>query len=254
MKNKKLLYGIIGGGVALVLIIIFGLLMVFFTPPMSYPDEGIHFTRAELITEGILYPEITDKGVYVNDYYFDLNQAYNGVTILSDNNFNTPITDHKGYWDVTTTSPFYSYLVSAIGIGIAKILNLTALWALYFARMANLIFYGTVAYFMIKNVPKFKLHLLVISAMPFCISQASSSSYDAFILTFTLVILAYFIKMYCGEVNERNLAIFFLSVLLISLIKPPYVILAFLIFAVPNIDDKFRKYSIISILIISMLK
>ena len=239
--------------VALVMIIVFGLLMVFFTPPMSFPDEGSHFTRAELITEGVLYPEITEKGVLVDDYYFDLNQAYNGVTILSENNFHTQINDHQGYWGTTTTSPFYAYLASAIGIGIAKILHLTALWALYFARMANLIFYGAVAYFMIRSVSRFKLPLLVISTMPFCISQASSSSYDAFILTFTLVILAYFIRMYCGEVNDKNLAIFFASVLLISLIKPPYVMLAFLIFAVPDLEKKYLKYSIASIFIVFIL-
>lgn len=239
--------------VALVLIIIFGLLLIFFTPPMSFPDESAHFTRAELITEGHLYPEITDKGIYVDSYYFGLQQSYYGTTILDNGSYNDPITDHKGYWEWTTSSPFYSYLLSALGIGIAKLLNLTTIWALYLSRIANLIFYGAVAYFMIKIIPKYKLHLLVFSTIPLCISQASSSSYDAFILTFTLIIITYFVKMYLGEVNGKNLAIFLISVLLISLIKQPYIILAFLVFALPFEDEKLKKISIAAIIAMIVL-
>ncbi|WP_407382069.1 DUF2142 domain-containing protein [Methanobrevibacter sp.] len=247
-RNKLKLHN-----VALVLIIVFGLLMIFFTPPMSFPDESAHFTRAELISEGQLYPEITDKGIYVDSYYFGLQQSYYGTTILDNGSYNDPINDHKGYWEWTTSSPFYSYLLSALGILIAKMLNLTAIWALYLSRIANLLFYGVVAYFMIKIIPKYKLHLLVFSTIPLCVSQASFSSYDAFILTFTLIILTYFIKMYLGEVNGKNLAIFFISVLLISLIKQPYIILAFLVFALPFEDEKLKKISIVAIIAMVVL-
>ncbi|RAP51570.1 MAG: hypothetical protein BZ137_09865, partial [Methanosphaera sp. rholeuAM130] len=235
--------------VALVMIIVFGLLMVFFTPPFSFLDEPAHFTRAELLSEGSLYPEATEKGIYINDYYFIFQQSFNGVTILSENNnYNNPITDHKDYWEWAPDSPFYTYILSALGILIAKALNLSAIWALYLSRIANLILYGAVAYFMIKIIPKYKLALMVISTMPMCIVQASFSTYDAFILTFTLIIITYFIKMYSGEVNARNLAIFFVSVLLISLIKEPYVILAFLPLAIRFEDEKLKKYSIIAML------
>ena len=244
-KNENQLHKI-----GLVLIIIFGLIMVFLAPPMAFPDEAVHFTRAELISEGQLYPEISDKGVYVNDYYFNMNQAQNSSTVLNAN-FNNPITDHKGYWDHTTDTPFYSYILSALGILLAKILNLTEIWALYFARIANLLLYSLVAYFMIKTIPKFKLPLLIIATIPLCISQASSLSYDAFILTFSLIIITYFVKMYCGEINEKNLAIFFISILLISLIKPPYIILSFLTLILPYENQKYKKYSlIISIILI----
>ena len=174
--------------IGLTLIIVFGLMLVFLAPPMSFPDEATHFTRAELLSEGQLYPEATDKGFYVNDYYFNMNQAQNSSTVLN-SNFNNPITEHKGYWEYTTDSPFYSYILSALGIMLAKILNLTEIWALYFARIANLLLYGVIAYFMIKTIPKFKLPLLVIATIPLCLSQASSPSYDAFILTFSLIII-----------------------------------------------------------------
>ena len=240
--------------VALILILVFGLLMVFFTPPLSFPDEAAHFSRAELMTEGYLYPEYSENGISINNYYFVFQDSYHGVTILSpENQYNNPINDNKGYCEWTTSSPFYSYLLSALGILIAKLLNLTAIWALYLSRIANLIFYGAVAYFMIKIIPKFKLPLLVIATMPLCISQVSSVSYDAFILTFTLVILTYFIKMYCGEVTSKNLAIFFISIILISLIKPPYIMLGFLLLVVPFEDEKLKKYTLIAMLALFVL-
>ena len=242
-KNKLKLHN-----VALVLIIIFGLLMIFFTPPMSFLDESAHFTRAELISEGQLYPQYTDKGIYIDDYYFGFQHSYYGTTILDNGSYTNPITDHKGYWDWTTSSPFYSYIFSALGILLAKLLNLTAIWALYLSRIANLVLYAVTAYFMIKIIPKYKMPLLVFATLPLCVAQASSLSYDAFILTFTLVIITYFIKMYLGEVNKKNLAIFFISVLLISLIKQPYIILAFLVFVLPFEDEKLKKISIIALI------
>ncbi|WP_407378498.1 DUF2142 domain-containing protein [Methanobrevibacter sp.] len=246
-KNKMELHKI-----GLVLIIIFGLMMVFLAPPMSFPDEATHFTRAELMSEGHLYPNMTENGVYVNNYYFNMNQAQNGATIIN-HDFNNPITDHKGYWEYTTDSPFYSYILSALGILLAKILNLTEIWALYFARIANLLLYGIVAFFMIRTIPKFKLPLLIIATMPLCLSQASSPSYDAFILTFSLIIITYFIKMYCDEINRKNLAVFFISILLISLIKPPYVILAFLTLILPYEESRHKKYSLIIALLLIVL-
>ena len=106
---------------------------------------------------------------------------------------------------------------------------------------------------MIKIIPKYKLPLFVFATIPLCISQVSFSSYDAFILTFTLIIITYFVKMRLGEVSRKNLVIFFTSVLLISLIKQPYIILAFLVLAIPFEDKKLKKYSIIATIAIIIL-
>lgn len=220
--------------VALILIIVFGLLMVFLAPPMSYPDEAIHFSRAELLSEGVLSPQETDQGFLVNNYFFGLNEAQKGLTIFDNPQIFNPITNSKGFMPKITESPFYSYIFSAIGILLAKTLHLTAIFALFFARIGNLLLYAGVAYYAIKKAPAFKIGLTVIATMPLVISQVSSTSYDAFIFTFTLLIMAYFIKMYKDKAENKDLAVFFISILLISLIKPPYIILTLLILAIPK--------------------
>lgn len=233
--------------VAFVIILLFGLLMVFFAPPMSFPDEAIHFARAESITEGVLYPVKTPNGYYIQDYFFEMNQAKSGTTIL-EYNFSKPISDSWGYWPASTNTPFYSYLFSALGILIAKCLDLSVIWTLWLGRLANLLLYGCFVYFAIKKAPVYKMPLLFMACLPIAVSQASSFSYDAFIFACTVVMFAYFIYMYKNKFETKDLAIFFIACLLMSFIKPPYVFLALSIFAVPKENfpsAKLQKYSAI---------
>lgn len=231
--------------VAFVIILLFGLLMVFFAPPMSFPDEAIHFARAESITEGVLYPVKTPNGYYIQDYFFEMNQAKSGTTIL-EYNFSKPISDSWGYWLASTNTPFYSYLFSALGILIAKCLDLSVIWTLWLGRLANLLLYGCFVYFAIKKAPVYKMPLLFMACLSIAVSQVSSFSYDAFIFACTVVMFAYFIYMYKNKFETKDLAIFFIAYLLMSFIKPPYVFLALSIFAVPKENfpsAKLQKYS-----------
>ena len=218
--------------VAFVIILLFGLLMVFFAPPMSFPDEAIHFARAESITEGVLYPVKTPNGYYIQDYFFEMNQAKSGTTIL-EYNFSKPISDSWGYWPASTNTPFYSYLFSALGILIAKCLDLSVIWTLWLGRLANLLLYGCFVYFAIKKAPVYKMPLLFMACLPIAVSQVSSFSYDVFIFACTVVMFAYFIYMYKNKFETKDLAIFFIACLLMSFINPQYVFIALSIFAVP---------------------
>lgn len=233
--------------VAFVIILLFGLLMVFFAPPMSFPDEAIHFARAESITEGVLYPVKTPNGYYIQDYFFEMNQAKAGTTVIM-YDFNKPINDSWGYWPASTNTPFYSYLFSALGILIAKCLDLSVIWTLWLGRLANLLLYGGFVYFAIKKAPVYKMPLLFMACLPIAVSQASSFSYDAFIFGCAIVMFAYFVYMYKNKFETKDLTIFFIACLLMSLIKPPYVFLALSIFAVPKENfpsAKLQKYSAI---------
>ena len=235
--------------VVLVLVIVFGLLMVFLAPPMSHPDEVNHFTRAEALSEGIFYPQ-SDKGYYVNDYYLSLNEAQKGLTVFNNPHVSDPIGGHKSYV-YTYASPFYSDIPSALGILLAKYLNLTSVFALFFARLANLVVFAGVAYWTVRKVPAFKIGLAFLATIPLTVAQASSVSYDAFILTFSMIILCYFIKMYKENVENKDLAIFFISVLLISLLKPPYVFMALLVLLIPKENyGKNRTYCLIAIVLV----
>ena len=176
-----------------------------------------------------------------------MNQAKAGTTVIM-YDFNKPINDSWGYWPASTNTPFYSYLFSALGILIAKCLDLSVIWTLWLGRLANLLLYGGFVYFAIKKAPVYKMPLLFMACLPIAVSQASSFSYDAFIFGCAIVMFAYFVYMYKNKFETKDLAIFFIACLLMSLIKPPYVFLALSIFAVPKENfpsAKLQKYSAI---------
>lgn len=242
--------------IAFLIILIFGVLMVFLAPPLMFPDEGIHFTRAELITEGQLYPEATDQGYLVDGYYFAIVVAngVTGFTFLEEPDFFNPIGDAKGYWSTVTNTPFYSYVLSALGILFIKILDLPIIFTVWGSRLCNLLFYAVIFSYLVKITNKdFKIPLLVLGTMPLLISQVCSLSYDSFILTLSMVMITYLVKMYNESIKNSYLVIFLLSCLLISLIKPPYIILGLAIFIIPKrklMENKKQFYFIIASLII----
>ncbi len=88
---------------------------------------------------------------------FEMNQAKAGTTIL-EYNFSKPISDSWGYWPASTNTPFYSYLFSALGILIAKCLDLSVIWTLWLGRLANLLLYGGFVYFAIKKLLFIRCH------------------------------------------------------------------------------------------------
>lgn len=241
-KNKDNIHN-----VAFVTIIIFGILMLIFTPPFIFADEGTHFTRAELITEGILIPHETSNGYLVQDYYFGLNAFRYGGTIFENPYSFTPISNHMGYWDFTTQTPFYAHILSALGVIIAKFFSLTAIGALWLARFANVLFYALIARYAIKKVSFYKIPMFIISCLPLLIAQISSVNYDAFIFTFAILAIAYFVYMFKNKVKNKDLIIFFISCLLMALIKPPYIALTLLVFFIPseNFTSKKFKWSMI---------
>ena len=130
---------------AVIIIILFGLMCVFLSPIGSVSDEVEHFTRAEITSQGVLFPEYIsenntqgfltidstsnnvdrDKTVFETDW--DL-QKVNNTKVLSDSAFQQ--------------NPFYCYIAQAIGVGLAKILNLNNIYLLWFARICNLMLYA----------------------------------------------------------------------------------------------------------------
>ncbi len=236
-KNKDNLHN-----VAFVTIIVFGLLMLIFTPPFIFADEGTHFTRAELITEGILVPHETSNGFLVQDYYFGLNTFRFGGNIFENGYEFMPISNHLGYWDFTTQTPFYAYIFSALGIILAKCLSLTAVGALCLARFANVVFYAFVARYSIKKVSFYKVPMFVMACLPLLIAQISSVNYDAFIFTLSILAIAYFMYMFKNKIENKDLLIFFICCLLIGLIKPPYIALSLIVFFIPSKNFKSRKF------------
>lgn len=74
------------------------------------------------------------------------------------------------------------YLAPAIGITIARLLNLNCLWLLYLGRLCNLLLYTVVTYLAMRRLPFGKEVLFGVALLPMVIHLSASYSYDALLM------------------------------------------------------------------------
>lgn len=230
---------------AIIIIILFGLMFVFLSPIGSVSDEVEHFTRAEITSQGVLFPE-----------YITQNNTQGFLTIDStSHNVDRDKTIFETDWDsqkVNKTevlsnsafqqNPFYSYIAPSIGIGIAKILNLNNIYLLWFARICNLLLYAGLCGIAIKKTPILKMPMAVIACFPLSIIHAASCSCDAFIFSFTLIVIAYLAHMYKSKdysLTKKHILIYTILVLILGLSKVTFGALILLILIIPK--NKFKN-------------
>lgn len=241
--------------IAFTIILIFGITCLLLTPIFIVNDEAEHFFRVDSVSEGVLIPEFNNvtKNYTVTQTSKDLGENEGKIiTFLDSSATSTPINNSPAQVNkIFAQNPFYGYLVSAIGLKLAKILNLTEMFGLWLARFFNLLIYATFAYIAIKKTPILKMPLLICSCIPLAIYQASSVSIDGFVYGISLIIIGYFLYLYKSDsksINLKNITIFFSLITLLSLIKPNYVIFGFLILLIPKDKYENEKYFLISLL------
>ena len=230
---------------AIIIIILFGLMCVFLSPIGSVSDEVEHLTRAEITSQGVLFPE-----------YITQNNTQGFLTIEStSHNIDMDKTIFETDWDTQKINntqvlsnsafqqnPFYVYIAQAIGVGLAKILNLNNIYLLWFARICNLLLYAGLCGIAIKKTPMLKMPMAVIACFPLSIIQAASCSCDAFIISFTLIVIAYLAYMYKAKDNsltKKNILIYAILVLILGLSKVTFGALILLILIIPK--NKFKN-------------
>lgn len=221
---------------AFVVILMFGIICSVITPICIIPDEIEHFARADITSSGDLFPHHENNSFQVSQSVLDLTARgvmhlksgaekmdHDNSSILRTDADTKPINDTKvPYRNAFAQNPFFGYLPQALGIFIAKLLDLNAIWMLWLGRMFNVLLYASLAAVAIKKTPILKVPLFVMACIPTMIYIGASMSIDSFINGMGLIVIAYFFNMYKspkGSLNERNLLIFSLLVLLIGMCK-----------------------------------
>ena len=246
--------------VVFVIILSFGLICSCITPIGDVSDETEHFARAEISSEGILFPHWTGEDLgytqsfnkttkkYNENVGFEtIGSAYfarenNGNTILNASGFNEPI----NYTSTIIISafeqnPFYGYLPQSIGILTAKLLDLNEMWMFLLGRIFNILTYALLISLAIKIAPDLKMPLALVSCIPISIYQSASFSIDALIFGLGILTVSYFIYLYNlnGKLDYKQLMAYMLLCLLLGLCKLPYLAFSFLMLFLPK--DKLDK-------------
>lgn len=266
--------------VAFVVILCFGIVCALIVPICDVSDETEHFTRAELTSRGILIPHWTGEDLGVsglfnhtegqkysterNDgagFYTIKSQKfftdYLGYTVFETSN-DTDKINHTAYLTESTfeQNPFFGYLPQALGIALAKILDLNVIWMLWLARIFNLFFYAGVISLAIKKTPVLKIPLMLIACLPISIYQAASVSIDSMIISLGILAVSYFIYMcYAKEksITTREIAIFTIICIILGLCKLTYLAFIFLLLLVPFKNYEKDTKNVLPIIFISII-
>ena len=268
--------------VAFVIILCFGLISALIVPIVDISDELEHLTRAEITSQGVIFPHWNGgeknldrlynhtEGQYSSqlntDVGFETIQSHmfflhNRENTVFDTTGDTDKINHTTILDGSAfeQNPFYGYLPQAIGIFIAKLFDMNVIWMLWLPRMFNLICYAGLISLAIRKTPALKIPLLAVACIPLSIYQAASVSIDSMIIGLAILTIAYFIYMYKSEdqsLGTKEIAIFCALALLLGLCKLSYLAFVFLILLVPlkNFKDKNSLiYILIGILIVAVI-
>lgn len=242
---------------AFISIFVLGFLSLMVQPILNIPDEQTHFARAEIISEG-------KWRINPDEQYFD---TIKSVTDLQES-FSQPITESilvKGkkidytpekVGHVAASNMTILYIPQAIGIAVAKVLNMNAIWMMWFARLGNLFSYIILIRSAIKIAPRLKCFLFFISILPMSVQQAASCSVDSMINGSAILFVALFLRLrYSNEQENKEWIVFFLLALFISVAKVTNIFLAGLILLVPyNVEKgKYKGKVIKAVMIIGVI-
>ncbi len=229
--------------VAFVLILCFGLICAFMSPICSISDEHEHLVRAEITSRGDFFPQWHDPEGFVvissiPNFYIE-----NCNNIIFDTEGDTaPIDYNPAMIDSCFQhNPLYGYLPQALGILLAKILDLNVIWMLWLGRIANLLIYALLAAYAVKKTPILKIPTIVIACLPITIVQAGSTSIDGLIFGLGLVTIAYFFYMLKAEektLRKKDIIIYSILCLLTGLLKLPLLALIILLPFIPKQNFK----------------
>jgi uncharacterized membrane protein len=184
----------------LVTALMLGTIMMFVITPLSPPDEMIHYTSSYALSGYLIFD---DNPMLADVRHFD----YRGLTshendpdaylrLMSEGVFRLEGTAET--YDISSIAGLHyplSYLPQAIGIAIARLLNLSFLGVFYFGRFFNLLFYMLCVFFSIKRLKAFRLPFFIIALLPMTLQLAASFSYDTFILGVSTLFIVYAISI-----------------------------------------------------------
>lgn len=255
-KTDKQLYK-----TAFIIIITFGILSCVITPICYTPDEVEHFVRSEMTSNGVLIPEYNNGSYLTIQSTIDLiedsrntwDTGFDHIDMVNSSIMHTdadtkPINNTLvKYPSAFAQNPFYGYLPQAIGMAIAKLLDLNVIWLLWLGRIFNLLTYSILALIAIKKSPILKIPLTVLACSPLTIFISSSLSIDAMINGLSILAISYFFFLYASpkhSLNEKHILKFSLIILLLGLCKVTCFALILLLFALPRENFKNNKYRI----------
>lgn len=226
--------------------ILLGSLYLFILPPLSTPDEWAHYATAYKVSNYLMGTDAVSEDGYI---MIQEEEMEGNALALPDAD------EYQYYWenylgretsDVMVPSNqrgnetfMASYLPQALGITFARVLGLNFASRILFGRIFNLIWSVLAVSLAIRLMPFGKKILFGVGMLPMTLHELASNSYDAWIVGFSLLFIAYCMKLaYEKEkVDKKDVAILACLIGLLAPCKIVYAPIIGLCLLIPR--DKF---------------
>lgn len=260
VKNlKKLLYKIKNPALFSIIIIVFGLVYIFITPPGVGHDEYAHIIKADSTSRLDLIPKemtwVTPSGIEETFYAYKASDSlanYAGKAFNSRNSFNdkeiakavkrqgaerynVQANHHDGYGAAGYNS--IGYVPAAIGLKIARNLDLTVHQAVIVAKISSLLTCALLAglSFYVLSGSRLRYLVFFVVLFPPIIFSFTTISLDGMLnsvsILFLALLLSILINKHKGQCLYKNwkyiLAV--LCAIILPLLKLPFLVLSVLI-------------------------
>lgn len=218
------------------------LLYMYIFPPLGVPDEELHFYQSyrlsnrllqyEDLVDGYFEIRVTDNdcisylgnAASLSSWYQTTESVNDSKKILvkSNNNINV------------TTKAKYTYLPSALGITLCRLLNFNGRITLIVGRLFTLFTVIIITFWAIKIIPYGKYFIYALALLPESIYLSNSFSYDGINLALCMLIVSYFLLLYSkNKIEFKQLLLLFLLIVFMIPIKFAYSTFLALLFFLP---------------------
>jgi len=209
-----------------------GALYMVVLPPLSAPDEWAHYATAYKISNYLLGEEAVSEDGYI---MVQLGEASGHVQARPDAG------EYQYFWENYFGKETYeemipsnqrgnqtflaSYVPQALGITLARILNLNFASRILFGRIFNLLWSVLAVSMAIRLIPFGKKIMFAVGLLPMTLHELASNSYDAWIIGFSMLFIAYCMKLAYEKERVENRDVAILACL-IGLLAPCKIVYA----------------------------
>jgi uncharacterized membrane protein len=233
-------------------LLMLGVIFSLFFPAGRVPDERYHFQMsyayANLISFNKNPNEIRSEDLVIDkDLLADGNidsstwkneQDYFSIfaTKTSTDEFPKKITASD--W---SSNPPQLKLISALGINLARLLNLSGILLFYIGRIFNLFFGATLIIIAVRITPIGKNIMMSVALLPMTLHLLGSYSYDAGIIGLSFILIALLLRaIYApNKINIKEISLITLFSILLAPCKIVYMFISCLFFLIPS--SRFNK-------------
>ncbi len=252
--------------VFLVIGMVWGVLYLTVVPPFQVADEDRHFYRACQVAVGEMLAVVHDEqaGGWLPESVFECGSCTSYMRWRPSEKisrseifaqFKVPLNAEKCVFKEFRSAVYspVAYVPSALIIRIGMWSDFSPIVLLYLGRIANLVCWLGLMFTAIRLMPFFKWVFVVLALTPMSLHQAASLSADSMTNALAYVTIAYSIFWaYASErpFRLRNLCVFLLLTLCLSLSKNVFFLFCFLFLLIPHERFSSRRQQVLFFMIL----